>query len=140
MKKFTITCTEEQLRLIADAVEDWCRFLSGQCSLDHATEIVEPAQLMHELRTKLQFEAHPIITPDLPMNASYGWSGGSCPNEEQERRIAMSYGIYRQILHFFALRRKDIDWNTYTSPTLTCEKQGPLIKVEEIEVEDERQE
>ena len=32
-KKYKVTFTESQLRLVAEAVEDWSRFLSGQCDL-----------------------------------------------------------------------------------------------------------
>ena len=132
-KKYQIVCSEEQLRMIANAVEDWSRFLGGQCELWNATSMLENSL---ELRTKLQFEAHPMVTPLLPMNAAYGWNGGSCPNEYQRRAIAMSYGIYRQILHFFAVERAKntpgAEWNTYCSSTLTCSEQGGLIEVKEL--------
>jgi len=70
------------------------------------------------------------VVSDLGPNASYPWNGGGCPNEEQRKAIAMSYGIYRQIRHFFADRRK-VNWSVYKSPTLTCNDQGLLIKIEE---------
>jgi hypothetical protein len=132
MKQYTITCNEEQLRLIADAVEDWSRFLGGQCELNHATSLIADTDNYRKVQDILHDQVHPCITPQLPLNASYGWNGGTCPNEHQKKAIAMSYSIYRQILHFFAIQRKDNDWNVYKSPTLTCEEQGGLIQIKEI--------
>ena len=126
-EKFTITCSEEQLRLIANAVEDWSRFLSGQCEMHNATLMLENHRELYE---ELNKNVHPLVTPLLPRNASYGWNGGNCPNEHQKKAIAMSYGIYRQILHFFAMQKKDNNWNVYRSETLTCPEQGELIKIE----------
>jgi len=131
MKKYTITLTEEQMSLIADAVEDWCRFLCGQCELDHATGMLLPTEYIHEVRDMLTDNVRRYIVPDLPHGASYGWNGGHCPNDYQRKAIAMSYGIYRQILHTFAVEH---DWhNTYSSPTLTCPEQGGLIQIKAIE-------
>ena len=127
MKKYTITCTEEQLRLIADAVEDWTRFLSGQTKLCNALNrlpLEESILAREELR-----KVHKYVTPKLPQPASYGWSGAGCENERQRKAIAMGYGIYRQILHFLSIKN-NLD-NVYTSPTLTCEEQGELIEIKE---------
>ena len=136
MKQYTITCNEEQLKLIAHAVEDWARFLAGQCELDHATSMVEPTEDMHKVREILDTEIRPFIVPELVKKygkgASYSWNGGDCPNDCQRKNIAMGYGIYRQILHFFAAQRKDNPWNVYNSPTLTCKEQGPLIQIKQL--------
>lgn len=136
MKQYTITCNEEQLRLIAHAVEDWTRFLSGQCELFNATCMVEPIESMHRVREILNEEVRPYIVPELNemygRGASYGWNGGGCPNDYQRKSMAMGYGIYRQILHFFATQRKDNDWNVYKSETLTCPEQGPLIQIKQL--------
>ena len=132
MRKFTITCTEEQLRLIANAVEDWSRFLGGQCEMQYATQYVKPVEDYFKVQEILRDQVHPFITPDLPRNASYGWNGGNCPNYHQRKAIAMSYGIYRQILHFFALQHGGNDWNVYRGETLTCPEQGGLIKIEPL--------
>ena len=126
-KKYQITCTEEQLRLIANAVEDWHRFLGGQTELWNAVSLLEN---YHELREKLE-QLQPLVTPHLGHGASYGWNGSTCPNKHQRKAIAMSYGIYRNILHFFAV--KNNHHNVYSSPTLTCDEQGGLIKIKEIE-------
>lgn len=133
MKQYTITCNEEQLRLIESAVEDWGRFLSGQCELHNATSMIRPSDAYRECVDILEKQVRPLVVPELIYpGSSYSWDGGDCPNEHQRKAIAMSYGIYRQILHFFAKQRDDGSWNAYTSPTLTCEEQGPLIQIEQI--------
>lgn len=128
-KKYTITLSEEQLRLMANAIEDWSRFMTGQCEMFNATCLIEPTDAMFDVRKKLG-EIEPYLTPDLPRGASYGWSGSQCKNEAQRKAIAMSYGIYRQILHYLATV---YEWNNvYSSPTLTCKEQGGLIEVKEV--------
>jgi hypothetical protein len=41
MKKYRITMTEKQLRTMICAIEDWHRFLCGQCEMSNATAYVE---------------------------------------------------------------------------------------------------
>lgn len=131
MKKYQIECTEEQLRLIMNAVEDWHRFISGQCELDNATCFVKD---VHEVRRILNEQVRPHIVPELPyVGSSYGWSGSTCPNKWQKKMIAMSYGIWRQIAHFFSVKNNRND--CYRSETLTCDEQGGLITIKEIEDE-----
>ena len=90
----------------------------------------------HDLYEALNKDIRPMVVPELDKKygrgASYGWDGSTCPNEHQRKAIAMSYGIYRQILHFFSLQRKDNEWDVHKSPTLTCDEQGGLIKIQEI--------
>jgi len=124
-RPYTIECTEEQLWLIAKAVEDYTRFLAGQCGMNNAMMHTDACRI----GSKLENELHKIVTPELPQNASYGWSGSDCPNFHQRKEIAMGYGIYRQIRHYFAMQLEDNDWNVYKSETLTCPEQGPLIKI-----------
>ena len=133
MKKYTITLTEEQMRLIAEGMEDYHRFLAGECRMMNATQYVKPAVDMHNLRVELNCLAHKYITPDLQLNSSYDWAGTNCPNKHQRKAIAMSYMIYREILHHFAMQRPKDIWNCLQDPTLTCEEQGPLIKIEEVQ-------
>ena len=132
---FQITCNEDQLHLICQALEDWHRFVAGECELNFATSFVEPTQDMHNVRKVLDQMVRPYIVPELDdkPGASYGWDGYNCPNKHQRKAIAMSYGIYRQIRHFFALRKKDNGYSVYNSPTLHCDDQGPLIQIKEIE-------
>jgi hypothetical protein len=125
MKKYQIICSEEQLMLIAKAVEDWHRFLAGQTEMWNASGLLDNGrEVMRRLAT-----LHPIVTPRLPRGASYDWSGNGCPNPWQRKAIAMSYGIYREILHHLTVQS---DLNVYTSPTLTCEEQGELITIKKI--------
>ena len=131
-KKYTITCTKEQLKMISEAVEDWHRFLAGQCELSNAMKYLMREGNEWKIEDILSQQIKPLVTPELSLNASYNWNGGNCPNDNQRKAIAMSYGIYRQIEHFFALQRNDNDWNVYRSPTLTCEEQGGLIGVKEV--------
>ena len=127
MKKYQVTLTEQQLRLIAECVEDCHRFMGGQVDMRNITSRLDN---YHEIYEKLQ-EVKPLVTPELQWNACYGWSGGGCPNLHQRRFIAQTYPIYREILHFFACQQKN-DWNVYQSEMLTCEEGGPLIKIEEM--------
>ena len=131
MKKYQVTLTEQQLRLIAECVEDCHRFMSGQVNMHNITSRLDNYRKVYE---KLQ-EVKPLVTPELPWNAAYGWSGGNCPNKSQRQFIAQTYPIYREILHFFACQQKDNDWNVYRSETLTCKEGGPLIQIKELKNE-----
>lgn len=78
----------------------------------------------------------PLVTPHLVHGASYGWNGGSCPNEEQRNFLAETYYLYREIYHQLTLEaanHKDMGWNVYIGETLTCRDSGEPIKVERIE-------
>lgn len=128
MKKYTITLTEEQMRLIADMVEDCTRFLSGQCEMQNTTSVLKEGI---DVRNHLHDIVKHMVTPELGREESYGWDGGKCSNKYQRRAIAMGYGIYREILHFLAIK---YNWNNvYSSETLICKEQGPLIKIKEQE-------
>ncbi len=133
-KKYRVTMTESQLRLMASAVEDWHRFLAGQCELNNATCFITPAEKMHECRKILDRDVRPFIVPELKHSgSSYCWDGRSCPNKFQRKAIAMSYMIYREVIHFLTTHNgKDMSWSVYSSPTLTCEEQGDLITIEEV--------
>ena len=136
MEQYTIKCNKEQLMLIANAVEDWSRFLSGQCEMWNATSLIDDTEDMHDCRKTLDRMVKPYVTPELGADASYGWSGGGCPNDNQRKAIAMSYGVYRQIRHVMAIGRKGDTYCVYNSPTLTCEEQGPLIQIEKTETDE----
>lgn len=129
MKKYHIECTEEQLRLIMNAVEDWSRFLMGQCELWNATLMLDNED---EIQEKLK-EIEPLVVPELPRGGFYRWNGIGCSNSVQRKKIAMSYGIWRQIAHFFSVKNNIND--CYRSETLTCDEQGELITIKEIEDE-----
>lgn len=132
-KKWRIELTEHQLMLMAKCVEDCHRFMGGQTELMNST--TECLNKYVHLWLKLR-ELQQYITPDLDPGGSYGWSGGSCPNENQRKFIAETYYLYREIYHQVTLdeaKHKDMNWNVYLSNTLTCEDSGEPIKVERIE-------
>ena len=131
-KKWRIELTEHQLRLIANCVEDCHRFIGGQMELSNSTACLKHGRHLGEkLATLRQF-----VTPELECGASYGWSGGSCPNENQRKFIAETYYLYREIYHQVTLDKakdEDMDWNVYLGETLTCKDSGEPIKVERVE-------
>lgn len=130
-KKYQIELTKEQLYLIAQCVEDIHRFMGGQTELNNCTASLEKSR---DLRDKLR-ELQPLVTPDLPHNSSYGWSGSSCHNKYQREIIAKTYPIYREIYHFFAVKNKQ-EYSVYNSDTLTCPEGGEPIKIKEISITD----
>lgn len=131
-KKWRVELTESQLWLIANCVEDCHRFIGGQMDLYNSTSCLKNyCELIEELG-KLQ----PLVTPLLSRNASYGWNGGSCPDDYQRKFIAETYYLYREIYHQLTLeaaKHRDMGWNVYLSETLTCSESGEPIKVERIE-------
>ena len=127
MKKYQITLNDHQLRLVADCIEDCCRFLCGQTELWHTTSQLPKNYL--ELREKLE-KLQPLVTPDLSKGASYGWNGGSCSDERQRKLIAETYYLYRTML--YALHKDDEHWSVYTSPALRCADSGEVIEIKEV--------
>ena len=131
-KKWRIELTEHQLMLMAKCIEDCSRFIGGQMELSNSTTCLKHGRhLGEELRT-----LQPFVTPELGYGASYGWNGGSCPDENQRKFIAETYYLYREIYHQVTLDKakdKDMDWNVYLGETLTCSESGEPIKVERID-------
>lgn len=130
-KKWRIELTEHQLRLIANCVEDCHRFIAGQTELNNSTACLKHYQELSEELGKLQ----PLVTPLLERNAAYGWSGGSCPDNNQRKFIAETYYLYREIYHHIILeaaKHDDMSWNVYLGETLTCGESGEPIKVERV--------
>ena len=100
--------------------------------LSNSTACLEHYSELSEELGKLQ----PLVTPLLSRNASYGWNGGSCPDDYQRKFIAETYYLYREIYHQLTLeaaKHRDMGWNVYLSETLTCDESGEPIKVERIE-------
>ena len=128
-KKYQITLTEEQLMLMAHCVEDCSRFAAGQTELDNTLLFIDKYPHF-ELRRSLR-DLQPLVTPSLGREASYGWNGSSCPNEEQRKFIAQSYYLYREIYHQHNLA-EGID-NVYTSETLRCKDSSETIQVKVID-------
>lgn len=129
--KWRIELTEHQLLLMAQCIEDCHRFIGGQMELSNSTScLTRHLELSEELGKFQQF-----VAPNLGRGASYGWSGGSCPNENQRRFLAETYYLYREIYHQITIedaKNKDIGWNVYLGETLTCDESGEPIKVERI--------
>lgn len=128
-KKYRLTVSESQLRMIAACVEDIHRFMSGQMELYNCTSMLEEMHELHEELRRLQ----PYVTPHLSLGSSYKWSGGSCPDPWQRKFIAASYYLYREIKHFDAVNR-NVD-SVYRSQTLLCEDSGMPIEIEEVREE-----
>ena len=131
-KKWRIELTEHQLRLIANCVEDCHRFIGGQMELSNSTACLKHGRHLGEILSTLQA----FVTPELGRGASYGWDGGTCPDDNQRKFIAETYYLYREIYHQLTLeaaKHKDMGWNVYLGKTLTCEESGEPIKMERIE-------
>ena len=131
-KKWRIELNDKQLRLIANCVEDCHRFIGGQMELSNSTSCIKHGRHLGEELSTLQA----FVTPLLERGASYGWNGGSCPDDNQRRFIAETYYLYREIYHQLTLeaaKHKDMDWNVYLGETLTCKESGEPIKVERVE-------
>ena len=131
-KKWRIELNEHQLRLIANCVEDCHRFIGGQMELSNSTACLKHSRHLGEELITLQ----PFVTPELEHGASYGWNGGTCPDDNQRKFIAETYYLYREIYHQLTLeaaKHKDMGWNVYLGETLTCAESGEPIKVERIE-------
>lgn len=130
--KWRIELTEHQLRLMAQCIEDCHRFIGGQMELSNST-----ACLKHYIELKEELEKlQPLVTPNLGRGASYGWNGGSCPNDNQRKFLAETYYLYREIYHQLTLeaaKHNDMDWNVYLGETLTCSESGEPIKMERVE-------
>ena len=130
--KWKIELTGHQLMLMARCIEDCHRFMTGQTELFNSTCCLKHYCQLHEKLLELQ----PLVTPELSYGASYGWNGGSCPDENQRKFIAETYYLYREIYHQVTLdeaKSKDMNWNVYYGDTLTCKDSGEPIKVERIE-------
>ena len=131
-KKWRIELTEHQLRIMAQCIEDCHRFIGGQMELSNSTSCLTHHLELSEELCKLQ----QLVAPNLGRGASYGWSGGSCPNENQRKFIAETYYLYREIYHQLTLeaaKHKDMGWNVYLGETLTCSESGEPIKIERVE-------
>lgn len=128
-KKYRITVSESQLRMIANCVEDCSRFMGGDLELHNCTSMLDDMHELHEEMRKLQ----KLVTPELSQGAYHKWSGISCPDEHRRKFIAASYYLYREIKHFDAVNR-DID-SVYRGATLRCADSGMPIVIEELKEE-----
>ena len=122
MKKYRIELSEQQMRLIADCIEDISRSASGQCEMRYTVEEMLrglPFDEQMKRRSKaeeLLKQTKRVLLPDYPHNASKGYNGSEF--------IGNTYQIYRTILHQLA---KDNDWNNvYSSSALPSGSLGTI--------------
>jgi len=125
MKKYIIELSEEQMRLIANCLEDVSRFASGQWEFRYTIEEMLKGLPFDEQMNKrneveeLMKQSKRILLPELPDNASKGYNGTEF--------IGNTYQIYRTILHQIAV---DNNWdNVYSSSALPSGNLG-TIKIE----------
>jgi len=127
MKKYTIELSEEQMRLIAQCLEDVSRFASGQWEMQNTIEaMVKGLPSKEQIKRidkaeKLLKRTKKVLLPEMSDNSSKGYNGTEF--------IGNTYQIYRTILHQFA---KDKNWdNVYSYPALPSGTLG-TIKIELI--------
>jgi hypothetical protein len=126
-KRYTIELSEEQMRLIADCMDDVSRFASGQWQLRTTlSEMLQglPFEEWIERRNEaedLLRQAKRVLLPDFADNQSFGYNSTEF--------IGNCYQITRTILYQLA---KDNDWdNVYSSPALASGTLG-TIKIDQI--------
>jgi hypothetical protein len=128
MKKYKIELSEQQMRLVADCLEDVSRFSSGQCEMRYTIEeMLKGLPFDEQMKRRKEVEnllkqVKRVLLPDLEDNASKGYNGTDF--------IGNTYQIYRTILHQLAM---DNDWNNvYSSPALESGNLG-ATKIEVVE-------
>ena len=126
-KKYTIELSEDQMRLIADCMDDVSRFASGQWQLRQTIEaMVEGLPFDEQMKRRNEAEellrqAKRVLLPDFVDNQSYGYNSTEF--------IGNCYQISRTIMYRLAI---DNDWNNvYSSPALPSGTMG-TIKIEQI--------
>jgi hypothetical protein len=123
MTKYTIELSEDQMRLIADCLEDVSRFAAGQWAMQHMVEaMVEglPFDEQLERRDKaeeLLKQVKRVLAPEFPDNGGLGYNG--------TKFIGNTYQIYRSILHRLTVDR-NVN-NTYSSSALPSGDMGTVI-------------
>lgn len=127
--KYKIELSEEQMRVVAQCLEDVSRFASGQWKMQNTIETMVK-ELPFDIRMKRRDEVEELLRqvkkvlfPEMPDNSSKGYNGTDF--------IGNTYQIYRTILYQLA---KDNNWNNvYSSPALPSGNLG-TIKIEEIKI------
>ena len=121
-KKYTIELSEEQMRLIADCMEDVFRFASGQWQLRHTVEEMlrglpfDEQMKRRDETEELLRQAKKVLLPNFVDNESYGYNSTEF--------IGNCYQVYRTILYQLAM---DNDWNNvYSYPSLPSGTLGTI--------------
>lgn len=127
MKKYKIELSEEQMRLVAQCLEDISRFAAGQSELRYTVEaMLQDLPFDEQMKRRSQAEellkqTKRVLLPELFFNQSKGYNGSEF--------IGNTYQIYRTIWHQLAI---DNNWNNvYSSPSLASGNLG-TIKIEKI--------
>lgn len=129
MKKYTITVTEDQLRLISDCIEDVSRFASGQWEMQNTIDAMvkglpfEEKMRKTENARKFLRSAKKELLPKVPDNGSITYNGTEF--------IGNTYQIYRTIKYH--LTREAGISNAYSSPALESGSMG-RVEIERIDV------
>ena len=128
-RRYRVELTETQLRTVAHAVEDWHRFLCGDCTMAHARASMDGM----DGGKPLTFALHDVerhINPELDDWKCYDWAGSHCPRPHQKAAIEVSYYAYRQLLHRLAILSGDARPGYLIDPPMRSSGQGPEISVE----------
>jgi hypothetical protein len=123
--KYKIELSKEQMRLIAQCLEDCSRFASGQWQMQNTVEAMviglpfdEQIKRRDDAEELLR-QAKNTLLSNMPDNGSFSYNGTPF--------IGNTYQIYRTILYQLA---QDENWdNVYSSPALPSGNLG-IIKVE----------
>lgn len=137
-RKWRLTLTEPQLRLIARCVEDCSRFARGQTMLDNTTKYLRNSPSIREVLLTVS----PMVNPYIGWGAIYGWDGANCPHERQRGFITKTHYLYREILHQLTVEHNkegNMSWDDvlYMSETLRCAESGEPIKLEVVNETDQ---
>lgn len=127
--KYRIELSEEQMRVVAQCLEDVSRFASGQWKMQNTIEAMVkelPFDVQMKRRDDIEEllrQVKKVLFPEMSDNSSKGYNGTDF--------IGNTYQIYRTILYQLA---KDNNWNNvYSSPALPSGNLG-TIKIEEIKI------
>jgi hypothetical protein len=126
-KRYTIELSEDQMRLIADCMEDVSRFAAGQWQLRSTIEEMlrglpfDEQMKRRDEAEELLRQAKRVLLPDFGDNESSGYNSTEF--------IGNTYQITRTILYQLAM---DNNWdNVYSYPALASGTLG-TIKIEKL--------
>jgi len=138
-KKYTLTCNEKQLRLIAKAVEMHSRAICGQIEESFSPPIHKELWKIYESRDEDSFFRKRAAVETLLNEVKreiWGYSPGQGGGIGYDDEADLGYEMYKQILHTFEKERQaecdkkgeEYSWNVHTSEPLKLTEE-PFIKV-----------